>query len=140
MFEGTGKTATVRSVIAELKEEQSKGDVPEFQFLELNGMELISPFDAYPMFWEALSGIKKESLAVGGSAACIDSYFCEDSEDYGDYEGEIARKPVTVLLLDEIDYLVTSEKRFTLLSRYSSSTHCSFILFVRARNRVVQFF
>jgi origin recognition complex subunit 1 len=118
MFEGTGKTATVRSVIAELKEEQSKGDLPEFQFVDLNGMELMNPFDAYIKFWESISGIKKESLTAGESAACLDSYFCEDSEDYGDYEGEIARKPVTVLLLDEIDYLVTSEKICSLLTKY----------------------
>jgi Cdc6-like AAA superfamily ATPase len=42
----SGKTASVRSVIAELQELQSKGEVPEFKFIELNGMELRNPFDA----------------------------------------------------------------------------------------------
>lgn len=36
-----GKTATVRSVITELQEQQSSGEVPEFQYFEINGSKFI---------------------------------------------------------------------------------------------------
>lgn len=109
-FSTTGKTASLRSVIRELQEKQSSGEVPEFKYIELNGMEQRSPFDAYVKFWEALSGIKKEALPPGQAAARLDKYFTERASDYGEYVGEITRRPVTVLLLDEIDYLVTEKE------------------------------
>ena len=73
-------------------------------------MEQKSPFDAYVEFWEALSGIKKEALPAGQAAARLDRYFTDQASDYGEYEGETSRRPVTVLLLDEIDYLVTEKE------------------------------
>lgn len=62
---GTGKTASVRSIIAELQREQHEGLLPEFNFIALNGMELRHPFDAYVKFWEAVSGPRKERLSAG---------------------------------------------------------------------------
>lgn len=44
---GTGKTATVTSVINYLLEAAKLGDVPEFQFAKLNGMKLTEPRQAY---------------------------------------------------------------------------------------------
>lgn len=64
-------------------------------------MELRHPYDAYVKFWEAISGIRKERETPGNAAAELENYFVND-EDYGDEE-DIPRKPVTVLLLDEID-------------------------------------
>lgn len=52
----------------------------------------------------------------------MDKYFLETADDYGEYEGEVARKPVTVLLLDEIDYLVT-EKETVLYSFFDWPHH-----------------
>ena len=106
----SGKTASVRSVIRELQEDQSSGQVPEFKYIELNGLEMQSPYDAYVKFWEGISGIKKEMLPPGQAAARLDNYFCEEAEVYGDCEDEIERKPLTVLLLDEVDYLVTEKE------------------------------
>eukprot|EP00804_Cyclotella_cryptica_P014250 CCRYP_005654-RA/>CCRYP_005654-RA protein AED:0.12 eAED:0.12 QI:84/1/1/1/0.8/0.66/6/2772/1335 len=107
---GTGKTASVRSVIAELQQQQIIGQVPEFRFIELNGMEMRNPYDAYIKFWEAISGIKKEKLQAGEAAAALDNFFTNEDDDYGEYEDDVASKPVTVLLLDEIDYLVTDKE------------------------------
>ena len=47
---GTGKTATVHEVIAELAEEARTGAVPNFQYIELNGMKLTEPNQAYAAF------------------------------------------------------------------------------------------
>jgi len=47
---GTGKTATVRQVVATLTEEYELGDLAAFKFIELNGMKLTDPSQAYVQF------------------------------------------------------------------------------------------
>lgn len=118
--------------MAELKKEQHEGLLPEFNFIALNGMELRHPFDAYVKFWEAVSGPRKERLPAGDAVNELEHYFCgKNDEDQGDYldsdsedvdakedeecEGEdvdiwTAERPVTVLMLDEIDYLQTKKE------------------------------
>ena len=44
---GTGKTATVHEVINELESERDQGEVPTFRFIEINGMKLTEPNQAY---------------------------------------------------------------------------------------------
>ena len=45
---GTGKTATVHEVIRSIEEAQD--DLPEFTFVEINGMKLTEPAQAYSTF------------------------------------------------------------------------------------------
>ena len=96
-------------------------------------MELRHPFDAYIKFWEALSGTRKESLKAGDAAYELEHYFCgdqidesedESSEDESSEDGSeeeddgeeveqaevVSERPVTVLMLDEIDKLVTKKE------------------------------
>lgn len=122
---GTGKTASVRSVIAELQREQHEGLLPEFNFIALNGMELRHPFDAYVKCWEAISGTRKEKVPAGDAVNNLEHYFCgdqdqesddsdeeEDEQELGDVNmtEKPAERPVTVLMLDELDYLVTKKE------------------------------
>ena len=129
----------MRSIISELQKEQHQGSLPEFNFIALNGMELRHPFDAYVKFWEAVSGPRKERLSAGDAVFELENYFCgvdnnaevnsdsssesdEDSEneemeeaedkDSNDENNAVAssERPVTVLMLDEIDYLVTRKE------------------------------
>jgi origin recognition complex subunit 1 len=113
----------VRSIIAELQTEQYRGLLPEFNFIALNGMELRHPFDAYIKLWEAISGTRKERLSAGDAVYELENYFCgdpqkggisnSDSEDESsrfDNNGDISEPPVTVLMLDEIDYLITKKE------------------------------
>ena len=44
---GTGKTATVRQVMRSLHEALDSGGLPRFQFVEVNGMSLTEPRQAY---------------------------------------------------------------------------------------------
>lgn len=44
---GTGKTATVTSVIRNLQELADDGDVPDFDYVSINGMRLTEPRQAY---------------------------------------------------------------------------------------------
>jgi origin recognition complex subunit 1 len=80
-------------------------------------MELRHPSDAYVKFWEAVSGTRKERLPAGDAANELEHYFCGDQfEESGEYEDDdyeqvdVSEKPVTVLMLDEIDYLVTKKE------------------------------
>ena len=47
---GTGKTATVHEVIAILEEEKNEDDDLKFKFIEVNGMKLTEPNQAYSTF------------------------------------------------------------------------------------------
>lgn len=44
---GTGKTATVLEVLRTLKQSAEDGDIGSFRYIELNGMKLTEPHQAY---------------------------------------------------------------------------------------------
>ena len=48
---GTGKTATVREVMRQLNAMVEDGDLPKFDFIEINGMRLTEPSQAYVHIW-----------------------------------------------------------------------------------------
>ena len=51
---GTGKTATVNEVIRELENERDEGLLPVFQYIEINGMKLTEPNQAYSCFLQVI--------------------------------------------------------------------------------------
>ena len=54
---GTGKTATVHQVISFLRDEYDAGDLPYFKFIEINGMRLTDPHQAYVQILEVTVAI-----------------------------------------------------------------------------------
>ena len=44
---GTGKTATVLEVSRSLREAADAGEIPQFKFIEINGLRLTEPRQAY---------------------------------------------------------------------------------------------
>ena len=44
---GTGKTATVKVVAQHLQKAANQGEIPPFKFIELNGMQLTEPSQAF---------------------------------------------------------------------------------------------
>jgi len=109
---GTGKTACVLNVVSKLKEESSKGKFPSFDFVTINGMELAQhPTDAYSMLWEAISTQKKTPPQA---RALLELFFNSDSssnlkKDFSNIL-RMSKSSKIILLLDEIDYLVTKEQ------------------------------
>lgn len=95
------QTACIRSAIARLRHEQAKGEIPQFKFIPLNGMEMRHPFECYGRFWEALTGVKHTGSYKLAKERLI-SYFCDPAPFGGNVESS-----VSVLLLDEIDYLIS---------------------------------
>lgn len=108
---GTGKTASVTSIIYQLRKEQAAGTIPEFTFVSLNGMEMRHPFDTYVRLWEAVSP-NKEKLNRPKALAKLQLYFSDSSplkKVSRQQKGDDTRRAV-VLLVDEIDYLVTKKE------------------------------
>lgn len=58
---GTGKTATVRQVVAELRGRVREGDLPKFAFVEINSLRLASPKHVYTHLHE---------VRVPGDSSC----------------------------------------------------------------------
>ncbi|XP_015769411.1 PREDICTED: origin recognition complex subunit 1-like isoform X2 [Acropora digitifera] len=92
---GTGKTATVHEVIRSIQECQE--DLPEFQFVEVNGMKLTEPAQAYSTFLKLLTGQK---ATPEHASNILDRRFSNPAPD---------RNPV-ILLVDELDLLWTRKQ------------------------------
>ena len=91
-------------MISEFLHEQSIGGTPGFDFIPLNCMEMRDPFEAYVKLWTHLEGENSRCNAET-SASRLEAYFT------GKSEAPRNRNPhVSVVLLDEIDYLVTKKQ------------------------------
>ena len=55
---GTGKTATVHEVVRSLNESREEGIVSDFKFVDINGMRLTTPYQAYSAIWQVTSKIQ----------------------------------------------------------------------------------
>ncbi|KAK9376116.1 P-loop containing nucleoside triphosphate hydrolase protein [Lipomyces chichibuensis] len=88
---GTGKTATVRSVVRSLKR------IFAFRFVEINGMKITQPTQAYALLWEAIS---EQRVAAAHALRFLDDEF---------QNNKFITQPV-VVLMDELDQLVTKSQ------------------------------
>lgn len=104
---GVGKTACIRAAVAKLQRAQASGQIPAFRFIALNGMEMRHPFEAYVRLLEALKGGARVRKSEEEAAAALERYFTTPVSDKGkENENDV----VAVVLLDEIDYLVTQKQ------------------------------
>ncbi|KAI8127054.1 Origin recognition complex subunit 1 [Lucilia cuprina] len=89
---GTGKTATVTGVIRNLQKKVSEDDLPPFDFLEINGMRLTEPRQAYVHIYRQLTG---KTLSWEHAHTLLEKRFTTPAP----------RRVTTVLLVDELDIL-----------------------------------
>lgn len=94
---GLGKTATIRVVISQLQELVEYGDFKDFDFLEINGLKLLSPNVAYETLWTKVSGYK---VSASNAAILLEQHFSTPDPQ---------RKPL-VVLMDELDQIVTKNQ------------------------------
>lgn len=78
---GTGKTATVHEVISVLESEREQGAVPNFLFIEVNGMKLTQPNQAYSAFlkvamWIFFSCYHMEYSGILNLPPLFDVFYC----------------------------------------------------------------
>jgi len=94
---GTGKTATVFEVVRLLEQEVKSGTLPYFKFVHLNAMQLTHALHAYRDIFFKLTGQIK---GVAAAAEALKHYFGREDPS----------RPITVLLVDEIDFLSTHKQ------------------------------
>ncbi|XP_040560610.1 origin recognition complex subunit 1 isoform X1 [Gallus gallus] len=94
---GTGKTATVHEVIRCLQRATEDDDLPSFQFIEINGMKLTDPHQAYVQILELLTGQK---VTATHAAVLLANLFCTPGP----------KRKTTVLVVDELDLLWTRKQ------------------------------
>lgn len=91
---GTGKTATVRDVIAHLNAAVLAEEMDDFIFVEINGMKVTDPHQSYSLLWEALKG---DRVSPPHALGLLEREFSRPSP----------RRVPCVVLMDELDQLVT---------------------------------
>ncbi|XP_033222772.1 origin recognition complex subunit 1 [Belonocnema kinseyi] len=94
---GTGKTATVNEVISCLTKLVSQGELPSFQFVDINGMKLTEPRQAYVQIQKRLNGVTTSWEEAHGYLH--QRFTTPDS-----------RRTMTLLLIDEMDLLCTKRQ------------------------------
>ena len=101
---GTGKTATVLATINELRDEAVKGLLPAFNFVEINCLRLQSPAQAYAALWRGLTGLHAASERA---KRLLKERF--ESATSSEQQRAAADENMTVVLVDELDYLLTRD-------------------------------
>ncbi|KAI5290861.1 Origin recognition complex, subunit 1 [Ascosphaera aggregata] len=94
---GTGKTATVREVVAQLNNAALYEDMDDFIFVEINGMKITDPHQSYSLLWQALKG---DRVAPSHALDLLEREFTHPSP----------RRVPCVVLMDELDQLVTKNQ------------------------------
>lgn len=94
---GTGKTATVMEVLHYLKQDAADKDIPAFKCVEVNGMRLTNPHQAYVHIIKSLTGKK---ATPEHAATLLEKLFSSNK----------ATKMPTVLIVDELDLLWTRKQ------------------------------
>ncbi|XP_041863289.1 LOW QUALITY PROTEIN: origin recognition complex subunit 1 [Melanotaenia boesemani] len=94
---GTGKTATVHEVMRCLQHAADVDEIPPFSFIEINGMKMTDPHQAYVQILQKLTGQK---ATADHAAALLEKRFSNPAP----------RKESTVLLVDELDLLWTRKQ------------------------------
>ncbi|GAA6023834.1 hypothetical protein JCM10207_005390 [Rhodosporidiobolus poonsookiae] len=97
---GTGKTATIHSVVREL---QNDPDMDAFTFVEINGMKISEPMAAFSHLWTALSPPSSSfprKPSPRAALSLLESHFANPDP---------ARK-TTVVLVDELDQMLTKRQ------------------------------
>lgn len=99
---GTGKTATTLECIKKLNNERKK----KFKFIHVNGMQLNNSSVMYSLIYKEITGQKHKPTTA---AVLLDEYFKKKDKS----ESQLKSQQMIVLLVDELDALVT--KKQTLL-------------------------
>lgn len=92
---GTGKTATVTEVIRTLRERVRRRELPDFEYVAINGMKMTEPRQAYVEINRQLTG---EKLSCEQAQKQLEARFTLQAKGGGQAKS-------TVLLVDELDIL-----------------------------------
>ncbi|KAH3900010.1 related to Origin recognition complex subunit 1 [Saccharomycodes ludwigii] len=108
---GVGKTLTLREVVKDLLISSDQGEIPSFQYIEINGLKLVHPNNSYEVFWNKISG---EKLTPSASLESLEYYFNKVPKN---------KKRTIVVLLDEMDTLVTKKDQDIMYNFFNWPTY-----------------
>ncbi len=94
---GTGKTATVREVVSNLHYAVECEELDDFIFVEINGLKVTDPHQAYSLLWQAL---KDQRVSPSQAFDLLAHEFSRPNP----------RRIPCVVLMDELDQLVTKNQ------------------------------
>lgn len=115
---GVGKTATIREVIKQLSAQltlEADGE-KVFNYLEINGLKLIKPQQAYEILWKKISST---SASASNSLNFLQQHFEKEDRYESDRKKIIGKEDSSasspnnlplVVLLDELDQIVTKNQ------------------------------
>ena len=104
---GTGKTATIREEIKNLRLKRATGEIAAFETLEINGMSVPDPQMVYSELLAVMTGNRR--VAPSQAAALLEKRFSRGDGGTGNVRGD--RRACIVLLLDEMDVLVSRAQK-----------------------------
>ena len=94
---GTGKTATVREVVARMNAAVEADEVDDFIFVDINGMKVTDPHQSYALLWEAIRG---DRVSPSHALSLLNREFSNPSP----------RRVPCVVLMDELDQLASKNQ------------------------------
>ncbi|RHY34071.1 hypothetical protein DYB32_001162 [Aphanomyces invadans] len=107
---GMGKTATVKEILRTLERERAIQAIPAFTWIEINGLHMPKPDQAYSMIWKTLESFHFHAKTLNSKRArdCLDAFFKDNTP-----------RPALVLVLDEMDFMlaVGNVTAFTVLGK-----------------------
>ncbi|OQR94190.1 origin recognition complex subunit [Achlya hypogyna] len=113
---GMGKTATVKEIIGSLERLRDAQELPDFAWIEVNGLHMPKPDLAYSIIWKALEKHQFAAKSFNPKKAreCLHALFSKAS----------AARPALVLLLDEMDFMLAGKNTvlYNLLEWQSMAT------------------
>ncbi|GJJ08352.1 hypothetical protein Clacol_002563 [Clathrus columnatus] len=105
---GTGKTATVHNVIRDLKSMARRSEVNPFTYVEINGLRVSEPSNAYSLLWEAVSNHDAE---IDGKLDIRSKEALRNLNLF--FTAGVRAGPgghACIVLMDELDQLVTPKQ------------------------------
>lgn len=110
---GTGKSATCREVVEQLNVRKEDGELPNFNYLEINGLKVMHPDNAYEVLFDAIKTPEtKSSKTVRAMVSSIEHLLNTRDKN---------RVP-TLVLLDELDQFINKTQSNVLYNFFNWPT------------------
>ena len=121
---GAGKTSIVKEVIRMLESERDAGDLRNFAWVEVNGLQMPRPDVAYSVLWKALQSPENEAgHKLQPSRTCMSAArLCEILQR--EFHTKSSARPMLLVLLDEMDFMLAGKNQvlYNLLEWQTSAT------------------
>ncbi|GMF12614.1 unnamed protein product [Phytophthora lilii] len=120
---GAGKTSIVKEVIRSLETQRDAGELRNFAWVEVNGLQMPRPDVAYSVLWKALQPPESDVEESKAQRTNISAArLCDMLQR--EFHSKNAKRPMLLVLLDEMDFMVAGKNQvlYNLLEWQTSAT------------------